>query len=92
MMESAARVCKEVTYEWGMGKQLAKDCPASPLYDVTYPQLPASPSSPCSPALIANAFQERAFWQRDQLAIWDTLVMHFRGGDILRPRVHPGYS
>ena len=92
MMESAVRVCKEAAYEWGMGKQLAKDCAASPLYDVTHPQLPGSPSSPSAPALIANVYQERAFWQRDQLAIWDTLVMYFRGGDILRPRAHPGYS
>lgn len=57
--------------------------------------LPSGPwiaVKPSTPALIANVFQERSFGQRDQLAIWDTLVLCFRGGDILSPATHSGYS
>jgi hypothetical protein len=78
----AAQKCQEVSYKWDYVETLArhKNCPTHPLYKISIPvdQI----YSPSSPSLLANVFADRAFW-KNQITTLDTMVMYFRGGDVL---------
>jgi len=87
LLALAAQECQEVTYQWG-GGEVARNCSSESLYNVS---IPVDRIGSSSPALLANVFAEHAFWKQD-IATLDTMVMYFRGGDILREYAHAGYS
>jgi hypothetical protein len=80
LLSIAAQECEEVFWNWGQVKILTKNCSSRPLYKISIPI--DRIDSPSSPSLLANVFADRTFW-KNQITTLDTMVMYFRGGDVL---------
>src|SRR6056297_3204009 len=87
LMESAAMSYREVNYTWGGGKKLLQQCSSTPLYHV-HSDIKAHGPDFVNSAFL-NVYLDRRSWNR---SFQDTMVMYFRGGDILRNKTRRGYS
>ena len=88
LLSLAAQECEEVSWSWDQVETLAKKCSSHPVYDIS---VPVDQMGSSSPGLLANVFAEHAFWKH-QITTMGTMVMYFRGGDILMKDASPAYS
>lgn len=96
ILEAAARHCREVHYTWGFHNEATRNCSPQPMYELVHSWSTADDageginSVPDLPALLPQTFIEIDAWK--YIFDLNTMVMYFRGGDILQINAHSGYS
>lgn len=87
LLKFAALSCHEVEYAWESGAKLIEHCGSAPVYRI-HPDITGHALDLTSGTAL-NVFTDIGSWKVN----WtDMMVMYFRGGDILRPDAHSGYS